>query len=94
MRKEVVFTYLDLKFIPNYPVNRSILPGFPTNPNDILEEFIKTDNNLWLVTEFCNGGSLEELISANPNGIKTPVMRTLMRKILDGFSELVHNDLL
>ena len=58
------------------------------------EEFIKTDNNYWLVTEFCNGGCLEELISKNPNGLNTSVMRTLMRKILDGFSELIENDLL
>ena len=48
MRKEVVFTYLDLKFIPNYPVDRSILPGFPTTPNDILEDFIKTEHILWV----------------------------------------------
>lgn len=48
MRKEIVFAYLDLKFIPNYPVDRSILPGFPTKPYDILEGFIKTENILWI----------------------------------------------
>lgn len=48
MRKEIIFTYLDLKFIPDYPVDKSILPGFPTKPKDILEGFIKTENILWV----------------------------------------------
>jgi len=43
------------------------------------EEFIKTDNNFWLVTEFCNGGSLFDYIGANPNGMSPSVLKNLSK---------------
>lgn len=47
MREEIVFTYLDLKYNPDFPVDRSVLPGFPTKPTDTLVGFVKTMDILW-----------------------------------------------
>ena len=61
------------------------------------EEFVKTENNMWFVMEFCNGGSLAELIKAfnsNKFSIPVPVIKSLMRKITDAFSTLLSQHLL
>ena len=34
------------------------------------EEFVRTDNNLWLVQPFYNGGDLADLIAKHPNGLE------------------------
>ena len=88
MRKEVVFTYLDLKFIPNYPVDRSILPGFPTNPNDILEEFIKTEHILWIPKSQKDLTTTEKFIKVTIGGqnkgkIDTPMNVWNLGNIID-----------
>ena len=47
LRRELVFTYLDIRYNPNYPFDKSILPGTPTKPTDTLTGFVKTDEFLW-----------------------------------------------
>jgi serine/threonine protein kinase len=52
---------------------------------------------MWLVMEFCNGGSLAELIKAfnsNKFSIPVPVIKSLMRKITDAFATLLSQHLL
>ena len=58
------------------------------------EEFIKTDNNFWLVIEYCNGGSLHELFDAHPNGLAPRLQRNLMFQITDAMSVLADYNLL
>ncbi len=58
---------------------------------------MKTDNNMWLVMEYCNGGSLTELINAfNLLGyfIPVPVIKSIMKKITDAFAILLSKHLL
>jgi hypothetical protein len=70
MRKEVIFSYLDLKYNPDFPVDRSILPGFPSKPKDVLQGFVKTENVLWF---FESEKNLPTYLGTNWDGLK-PVM--------------------
>ena len=61
------------------------------------EEFVKTDNNIWLVMEYCNGGSLAELIrdfQLNHIGIPVQVIKSIFWQILDAFGTLLSRKLL
>lgn len=58
------------------------------------EEIVRTENNCWLVMEFCNGGSLQELIRAHKEGLSQQVLRNLMFQITSALAELESKNLL
>jgi len=76
-----------------------------TNKNPNLEKLIdykKTDNNIYLVTEYCNGGNLSKCLKKYIQIFKTPfteeIVQYLMRQILNGLSflhskNIIHRDL-
>ena len=75
-----------------------------TNKNPNLEKLIdykKTDNNIYLVTEYCNGGNLSKCLKKYIQIFKTPfteeIVQYLMRQILNGLSflhskNIIHRD--
>ena len=76
-----------------------------TNKNPNLEKLIdykKTDNNIYLVTEYCNGGNLSKCLKKYIQIFKRPfteeIVQYLMRQILNGLSflhskNIIHRDL-
>lgn len=47
MNRNLAFTYLDIRYNPGFPFDKTILPGFPKMPEEALMGFIKTDEVLW-----------------------------------------------
>lgn len=58
------------------------------------EEFVRTDNNLWLVQPFYNGGNLAEMIAKHPDGLEPEYARKIMKQIVDGVGLLLERDFL
>jgi len=59
-----------------------------------VEEFVKTEHNLWLVQPFYNGGNLQNLIEKHPNGIDPEKLKYITFQIVDAFSFLLRKNLL
>lgn len=49
VNKNLVFTYLDIRYNPGYPFDKSILPGFNIVPELPLMGLLKVDDTLWYV---------------------------------------------
>lgn len=47
LRKELVYCFLDIRYNPDYEFDKSILPGTPSKPKDVLSGFVKTQEYLW-----------------------------------------------
>ena len=56
------------------------------------EDFVKTDDALWLVQPFYNGGNLADLIAKHPNGLEPEYVRKIMKQIVDGDGLLLKKD--
>lgn len=47
MNRNLAFTYLDIRYNPGFPFDRTILPGYSTPPEEPLIGLIKTEDVLW-----------------------------------------------
>jgi hypothetical protein len=47
MNKNLAFTYLDIRYNPGFPFDKTILPGYLEMPKEALMGFVKTDKVLW-----------------------------------------------
>jgi hypothetical protein len=47
MNRNLAFTYFDIRYNPEYPFDKTILPGYQTLPEEPLMGLIKTEDVLW-----------------------------------------------
>ncbi|XP_032869932.1 STE20-like serine/threonine-protein kinase [Amblyraja radiata] len=93
-----VISSLNEEELEDYMVEISIL-GYCDHPNIVkLLDAFYYDNSLWILTEFCAGGSVDAIMLELERGLTEPQIRVICRQMLEALdylhtNQIIHRDL-